>query len=70
MKNLEKYYNLTMANDNQMPEFSALSDEEKARIKNSLGFAFWNVSEACRELSIAFEKVAPIFRRKKLIRRS
>jgi len=46
MDKLEKYYNLKFANDGKKPVFSVLSPDEKAKIKNSPGFAFWAAAEA------------------------
>lgn len=55
MDKLEKYYNSEFSNDDKMPLFSVFSDEEKARLKNSLGFAFWNLSKAFSEFAAAIK---------------
>jgi len=59
MDKLEKYYNSQFSNDDKMPVFSVLSEEEKASLKNSLGFAFWNMSKAFSKFAAAIKHAFP-----------
>ena len=53
MNMLEQYYNDCVKSEDS-PAFNQLSDEEKTRLKNSLGFAGWSSSKAAEQLRTAF----------------
>lgn len=64
MKKLEEYYNRLTANDGNMPVFSVLSDEGKERLRKSLGFAFYNASQAMSDFSYQLLKHLQVYCRR------
>ena len=52
MKNLNKYYN-EKVKVKGMPEFKDLAESNKRQLKNSIGFAGYNVTSAVKEFGEA-----------------
>lgn len=68
MDRLEEYYNLRFPNCGEMPVFSALSKDEKTKIRNTLDFASWNAAQALSGF-VAAVKLAIRKHKWKIVRR-